>query len=785
MVVGSVDSLDVDADVIVADYATPAAGVRNAHLTVSLADLPRAVRGRATLEVDTLHAGGFPLYGLHADAEADRAFAWRFAARTAEEGRAGGALQGSVTLDGALVLALDTMALRLSDLRARLVRPTRLVVDSTAIRLDTLDLRTAEGGSVVAAAVLPDTGAVDAVLRIAELPLRALAPAIAALDSSARLDLDVDARLTGSRARPRIAVDGGVHTGEVAEGVADSIGVRFTYADRHADLGASVRASGRSVATARLALPVEIALDSPRVALLDSAMSGEIRADSVALPDLERFFPQLDLRSGVLRSNVVITGTPRQPHFVGTLSLGDGVLRSPELGVGLRDAQALIVFREDSVHIRTIRANADREMERGLGTVALNGEISVRELRDPAFDLRLRATQMPVARMERVADLDVSADLRLRGRLAMPVLSGRITVDRGELRIPELAGTVVDAEDPEFVRLVDSLTSGRTLVAASPIVALARDLVVEDVRVTMGNNVWLRSAEMNMALGGSVELARASATFGAARAGALALSGELRTLRGTYTLDLGVIQRTFQLEEGSLTFRPQPVLNPGLDINVVHVVQRSSAGISSVGGGRDVRIRAHVGGTLLAPTLELSSAGGTRMSQEALLSYLVTGRETLDLGNLQGSQFVTGELVTRMTGAAANWLAGGFFDVVTVTGGSTEGTESGSAAANAFFNSRIGLGKQVTDRVFITLNAGVCDLKNITGGGAQLDPQFLQEKIGLSVEYRLPRRLTLAAGSEPAASAAACGQQGATGSSRTAITVPRQLTFDVSKAWRF
>ena len=76
---------------------------------------------------------------------------------------------------------------------------------------------------------------------------------------------------------------------------------------------------------------------------------------------------------------------------------------------------------------------------------------------------------------------------------------------------------------------------------------------VADVQVAMGPNVWIRSAEASVQLGGSIGLEPAAPGPGVAE-GQVALRGRLVTQRGTYRLNIGAFTRAFELEQGSVQF---------------------------------------------------------------------------------------------------------------------------------------------------------------------------------------------------------------------------------------
>jgi autotransporter translocation and assembly factor TamB len=252
----------------------------------------------------------------------------------------------------------------------------------------------------------------------------------------------------------------------------------------------------------------------------------------------------------------------------------------------------------------------------------------------------------------------------------------------------------------------------------------------------------------------------------------LALRGALTTQRGNYRFSVGHISRLFELEQGSVTFTGEPELNPRLDINALYEREGFDP---SQGSASSPRVRLHVGGTLEKPTLSFSSADA-KLSQSELMSYLITGQTHFALGDMKEGA-VSSELVASATDALAQRIAGGMFDVVNVTAGSTtsHGTDRG-AAANVFATSRLGVGKQLSNRVFLKVDAGLCAL---AGGNGTNEPW---QSFGVSLDYRFNRGLLGSLSSAPSTNGANCSNQA--GSRGTALA-PRQWGFDFNRTWRF
>jgi hypothetical protein len=158
------------------------------------------------------------------------------------------------------------------------------------------------------------------------------------------------------------------------------------------------------------------------------------------------------------------------------------------------------------------------------------------------------------------------------------------------------------------------------------------------------------------------------------------------------------------------------------------------------------------------------------------MSYLVTGQANSALGNAIDESVVTSELVASATGALAQRFAGGMFDVVNVTAGTTDANDDRSSAADMFASSRLGVGKQLSSRLFLRVDAGLCVL---TGGTASAD---LGQTLGVALDYRFHRGVRGSVSSAPSTNGSTCANQAA--GRGTALT-PRQWGLDFSRLWRF
>ena len=764
-VVGSLDSLDADGELIADSVTSPFANAKRAHATWSMVGLRSKPRGQASLTADSLAASGVHLATATVGARSEDGETWRVTLGTATADRPGGGATASVAIRGdTLAVDVDSLVVRVPGTDLELTRPTtfRRAGDGTLL-LDTLQLRGTRGAVITASGTYHDSGSVAMSLDLANAP--AFIPGPAGPRDSVRVLLDAAVRLDGTAQAPRATADVRAHAADDDSLPIDSVVAHVRYADGRAQASLDAHAAARSVLIGRADAALQLSLSPFKAEMLDEPLTGRLSIDSLYLPDISRVVPGARLTAGVLRTDITLSGTTKKPRAVGTASLAGGAALIEALGVQVHDANASLQLASDRITIEKVAVRAGKDPA---GSAELTGTLPLTD--SGLVELHLRTASMPVLRLPETADLDVTSDLQLVGPYARPTLSGRVTVDRAVLRLPDMGRAgVVGVDDTAFVRLVDSLAPARIERASAPLERFA----IRDVQVTMGPNVWLRSTEASVQLGGSIGLEPAAPGPGVTE-GQVALRGKLETQRGNYRLNIGAFTRSFELEQGSVQFTGEPELNPRLDINALYSREGADE-LAGTSGVRSPKVRAHLGGTLERPVLTLSSAD-SKLTQAELMSYLVTGQVNSALGNAVDQSVITSELVASATGAMAQRLAGGMFDVVNVTPGSANDRGESQTAADVFSSSRLGVGKQLSNRLFLKVDAGLCAL---TGGASSAD---LGQTLGVSLDYRFRRGVHGSVSSAPSTNGATCANQAA--GRGTALT-PRQWGVDFSRIWRF
>jgi hypothetical protein len=499
------------------------------------------------------------------------------------------------------------------------------------------------------------------------------------------------------------------------------------------------------------------------------SIGGSISTRQADLALLVGVIPELTRASGPVSLELSLAGSRSQPRALGAFSIRNGT--AVFSGGRYEQLTADVELNDTWLRIRELSAETPRGGGRR-GSARVHGTIDLSDGDNPVFDLEAAARGFRAVDRRGFATLDVSTgpSLRLTGPYRAATLRGTLVVDEGTIYLPErLDKEIADISDPELLALVDTTSQrSRSLLPSAPS-AFVSNLRLDDVNIVLGDDVWLRSSEANVELGGSLRVTRG--VVGGEERPQLALVGALNAVRGTYVLNLAVAQPTFHVERGTLRFFGTPDLNPALDIRAIHTVRQPRRTLAR----EDVRVLVAITGTLHSPQLSLSSADSLALSQSDLLSYLVTGEPAFALS---GTSTEYAEQLLTLGGRLAGTFISAriprsLFDIVEVRTAAVRldaGSSSiSSSYLNTLYNTRVILGKQLSERWYVGLSTGLCRAS-------------FTESLGLHLEYRLSQTYFAQGGIEPGSGDVACV---GTTTARTFQQTPPQLGMDLFRSWRF
>ncbi len=659
--------------------------------------------------------------------------------------------------DGATTITADSLRFTYDSSAWQTTLPIRIVRNEAGLRIDSLDLRSRAGGVVSLHATVPRQGPIDGALHLERFPIGE-ASAFALGTRRFAGVLSGDAALRGTRASPLITYDA----------VGDSLGVEGTYLPRVTSDGAyedrrfvarlSVVDSVGGSMRAEARVPVDLTIGTVEKRLLSEAVDADITADSLHLESLGVTVAGVDRVRGSVAGHIAITGTMERPVGTGTIVLDQFAARSRAYGIEPVDGHAVIRAAQDSLILESFRLRSGRANDtlgvRGVLRYALNEPTTV--------DAVVTASNAVLARQRDGTDLVLTGTVNVKGPLKKPNVDGSIFVPRATVVIDPLgASTALDLTSATARSYLATSELPTVEGAARTTAEIGQFATVSNVRLELGNEVWVRTPESTVKLEGSVSLSTKGET--------LVPEGEISANRGQYRLDLGLVSRAFSVDSGRVRFFGDAAIAPTMDISATNVVRLAT--------GDEIPVGVHIGGTIERPVLTLSSNDPLYASapESEIISLLIFGAPTFALdGERQSTvRAVTGVFLPSVggvfEGAVQRLLPVNTLQITTA------GRQSGDElrdATSLLDNLSITAGKQFGQRTFLRVNTGICR------GAAEAASRGASLWYGVAAEYRISRGLTAQLGVDPGS--APCSRIGGD------VLFPRmQFGFDLFREWVF
>jgi translocation and assembly module TamB len=485
----------------------------------------------------------------------------------------------------------------------------------------------------------------------------------------------------------------------------------LNYAERRFDANLNLWRTGENILELEAHLPLDLGFTGVERRRVDGPLQVRADADSVDLGILEALTPAFRRVRGRLAVDAQVGGTWETPRLAGSIAIRNGAMDVPGLGVQFGSVAGGAVLRGDSLVLRDVRITS------GGGDLAIGGAVRLERLSRPLFDLDLRANQFLAIDVRNFLTLTGTGSLSLRGPLLGSTVTGNLTANQGVLYFADLVNKrVIDLDDPTIADLVDSTMFGEQDLRASFQNVFLDSLRVEDLRVAIGSDVWLRSAEANIQLDGEARVSKAGREYQPI--------GTLQAPRGTYTLKIGPVSRDFNVTHGEVRYIG--TLDAQLDIEAQHTVRSVR--------GEEIPVIAVIQGTLYAPKLRLESTLRPPISETDLVSYLITGypaNEASAFGAANAVEIFSSTLSSELERALIQDL-GVPVDLIEIR----PGVSSGSGVSTA---TQLAAGWQLGRKTFVTFNVGFCpDLS-----------QLSTRNLGAGLEFRFSKEWRLQSAFEP------------------------------------
>ncbi|MFH1763382.1 MAG: translocation/assembly module TamB domain-containing protein [Gemmatimonadota bacterium] len=630
--------------------------------------------------------------------------------------------QGTYVLDsmGGGLVNLDEFTLQFDTAQWNLGGPASFAWSSDGYRVRDFQLIRPGSGSmrIRADGFLPleGGGEGDFQLDVERLSLARLAR-IAQMETPLEGIIDFRGRMTGSTLRPRIVGTASGSDLRYGDFSLASLESDLSYQEERVSLDLTAYDDSEHFLSVRGSFPADLRLDPDGSRIPAGPVELRLSADSFPAATALAFLEAIEEVEGTLSGDLHFGGTTEDLEHSGDFYLAGGSAVFPALGIRHRGVEAHLVLRPDGV----VEVNGSLRSE---GTARISGTVT---LADPLSDPQLNLT-VDARNFLAVNRRDVQA--RLSGRVMItqsyrrPQVKGALTVEQGVLMVEELARSVevVDLSDPAFFNVVDA-----TLVTLRPIIQASQNPFLQnlrlDVDLTMAQDGWLRSRELNVEMAGELLVVWDRTERN------LAFLGVLDAVRGVYS----VFGRQFQVEEGTVSFPGTPGINPDLNIRAVNQVRTQDTG--------RLEIIATVGGSLLAPRVSLSSNQPFPIAESDLVSYLIFGQPSYALSS--GQSQAANNAAEVFAGAGASLAVGLFsselgsllardvgLDYLAITQGQGKDQTLGiQGLEGTVATTLVEIGQYLTDDIFAALY-----WRPFGGGGGTIEQSKLA---ALRLEFRL------------------------------------------------
>lgn len=364
---------------------------------------------------------------------------------------------------------------------------------------------------------------------------------------------------------------------------------------------AALSTQGTSILSADGDIPLLVSLSPFSI----NTGPGEMKA-SLSTQDLK--FSELPIPrikgvewDAVADMNLTLSGNILNPDIQGDFQVHDGQLTLSRNKLTYETIEGSILFSNDRFDIDNLLIEGDHE-----GRLMVAGAVYIREGYDLIADLKLNGNDFYIP-FQKAITARISPDLHLSGWFKTPRLSGEVTINESRINLDRLS-----RQRYSEIQVVESSTPGSdspVLVASQSSESGFLSPLTADILVRVPGNAWLKGQDVDAEISGEIAVSKQPNE-------PFVLTGPLNTLRGQYYF----MGKTFELTQGNVEFPGLKEINPNLDIEAQTRI-------------KSVDIIATLSGTAQEMTLDLSS--DPAMEQSDIISYLVFGRATDDLGGDQ------------------------------------------------------------------------------------------------------------------------------------------------------
>ena len=368
----------------------------------------------------------------------------------------------------------------------------------------------------------------------------------------------------------------------------------------------------------------------------EDGLSGRLRAEAFPISGVSVWLPPDTNLTGKLTSDLTLYGNLDAPRVKGSLELTEFAVSSPDLPLDMEPSYVTLAATGDAGTL-----HADLKTKKG--AAAVSGTFAWPDLANPSAHVDIRSEELDVQMTSPVVRL------RVQSNVAMDYKNGAANVT-GSVRIPR--GFVSVSEMPEGA---ESVSSDEVLVDDEGLEPAKSAPVVAAVDVTIDDKVFLSVMGLKTRLSGTLRVEQVKDR--------LSVNGRMALKEGTFK----AYGQDLQIAKGLLIFAG-PATNPDIDLQAVRNPETTEDNVTA---------GVKVSGAADAPKVTLFSE--PEMSDEAKLSYLLTGHGLEKASDNDGTAMMTSALIS-LGASQAGRVVGSVGRAVGIRGLSVDTTGSGASS---------------------------------------------------------------------------------------------------------
>lgn len=522
--------------------------------------------------------------------------------------------------------------------------PDTLRIDFNPNQLSLQNLALKSDSQVISANLAIDTQeSYDVKVKFDSLalwPLRYLDPQLETINGKMSLDIEGKASL----AKPQVSVIWNMDNLKWKQVEIKNITGDFDYHNDKAQIDLEVNRSREDVLSLRGYIPLHADISKKKFTLLkDEQLNLDLLVTPLDLSLLNDFIGAGKEVKGTLDMSGKIENTLNNPQMEANLLLSDVAFKHPAWGIDYRDINLDFQVQQNLLRLKELSLNSGEK-----GYLKINGStlVNLTETQLDSINFSLNAKDWQVLK-NRDMDLEIDSKLELGGNSKFPTFSGYLDIQRASLYLPALlASNQNKVELTTPLLLANSQTEDETETDSSE-EKKKPSRILKNLRGNMTlsfpNNTWINSKEMNLELGGELEIIKNSPDF--------ALSGNVTVVRGNYT----VYGRKFSIKTGDIYFQGESDFNPEISLSADYILRNSAQ--------EKVTLTIEATGRLQQPSIQFL-LDDQYISEGDGVSYIIFGKSTAELSSGEKSQIsgsgqdnlATKILINQVTSRLSNAL---------------------------------------------------------------------------------------------------------------------------------